>query len=171
MKNFFKVLKKEQNTSIQKSWMIILMNSVLSPIPPSTTRYLHSRDGLRRVQTKLQALMRNMAYVTKTSWNTSVILFGQKSEVFASDKDGNDNNTPPSMTNAVRLEQYFGAMALSTVFDQVMLDDSASCVVYSNYGSSQSVTGSYVVQPLTVNGVQRSLATFSILKETRYSLK
>ena len=52
-----------------------------------------------------------------------------------------------------------------------MLDDSVSCVAYSNDESSQSFTGSHVVQSLTVNGVQRSLPTFGIFMETRDSLK
>ena len=98
-------------------------------------------------------------------------LFGRKWEVFASYKHGTDSNTLPSMANAVRNEQYTGAMALSTIADEIMLDDSISCVVYSNDGSSQGVTGTYVVLSLTVDGVQRSLSTFGIFIETRGSLK
>ena len=45
----------------------------------------------------------------------------------------------------IRTEQYIEAMALSLIVVETMLDDSVSCVVYSNEGSSQSVTGSYVV--------------------------
>ena len=82
---------------------------------------------------------------------------------------GIDNNKFPSMTNAARTERYTEAMALSTIVDVIMLDDSVSCVVYSNDGSLQSVTGSYVVQFLTVNGVQRSLPIFGIFTETRDS--
>ena len=52
-----------------------------------------------------------------------------------------------------------------------MQEDSKTNVVYSNDDSSQSVTGNYVVQSLTVNGVQRSLPTFGIVTETRESLK
>ena len=46
---------------------------------------------------------------------TANMLFRQKWEVFASDGHGTDNNTPPSMTNAVRTEQYFEAMTLNTI--------------------------------------------------------
>ena len=46
---------------------------------------------------------------------TANMLSGQKWEVFASDEHGTDNNTPPSMTNAVRTEQYFEAMTLNTI--------------------------------------------------------
>ena len=45
----------------------------------------------------------------------------------------------------IRTEQYIEAMALSLIVVETMLDDSVSCVVYSNEGSSQSFTGSYVV--------------------------
>ena len=71
----------------------------------------------------------------------------------------------------IRSEQYIEAMALSAIVVETMLDDSVSCVVYSNEGSSQSVTGSYVVQSLTVKGVQRSLPTFPIFTKTRDTLK
>ena len=75
------------------------------------------------------------------------------------------------MNNAVRTEQYIEAIVISTIVDEIMLDDIVSCVVYSNDGSSQSVRGSYVVQSLTVNKVQRSLSTSGIFTETRDSLK
>ena len=99
------------------------------------------------------------------------MFFGQKWKIFDSVEHGIDNNKLPSMTNAARTEQYTEAMALSTIVDVIMLDDSVSCVVYSNDGSLQTVTGSYVVQFLTVNRVQRSLPTFDIFTETKDSLK
>ena len=99
------------------------------------------------------------------------MLLGQKWKVFASDKHGTDNITLPSMNNAVRTEQYIEAIVISTIVDEIMLDDIVSCVVYSNDRSSQSVRGSYVVQSPSVNKVQRSLSTSGIFRETRDSLK
>ena len=69
------------------------------------------------------------------------------------------------------MNSFMEAMALSCVVEEIMKEDSRTCVVYSNDGSSQSVTGNYVVQSLTVNGTQRSLPTFGIFTETRESLK
>ena len=62
------------------------------------------------------------------------ILFGQKWFLLQRNMELN-----------IRTEQYIEAMALSLIVVETMLDDSVSCVVYSNEGSSQSVTGSYVV--------------------------
>ena len=98
------------------------------------------------------------------------MLLGQKWKVFASDEYETDNNTFPSMINALRNEWYIEAMALSTIVDKIMLDGSVSSVVYSNE-SSQSVTWSYVDQTLTVNRNQRSMPTFGIFTETKGSLK
>ena len=44
-------------------------------------------------------------------------------------------------------------------------------ITYSNDGSSMSGVGSYVVQSLTLNGVQRCLPTFGIFTESHESLK
>ena len=100
----------------------------------------------------------------------TAMLLGQKWKVFASDEYEIDNNTFPSMINALRNEWYIEAMALSTIVDKIMLDGSVSSVVYSNE-SSQSVTWSYVDQTLTVNRNQRSMPTFGIFTETKGSLK
>ena len=67
------------------------------------------------------------------------MLLGRKWKVFASDKHGTDNITLPSMNNGVRPEQYIEAIVISTIVDEIMLDDIVSCVAYSNDGLSQSV--------------------------------
>ena len=84
---------------------------------------------------------------------------------------GTDNNELPCMRNTRRTERYMEAMALNFIVEEIMEEESESCVVYSNDGSSQSVTGNYVVQSLTVNDKQRSLPTFGIFTETKNSLK
>ena len=55
------------------------------------------------------------------------------------------------------------------IAEEVMNGDDA-CVVYSNDGSSRSGVGAYVVQSLTINGMPRSLPTFSVLTESRETL-
>ena len=142
-------------------------------------KYRHPRCGLRKVRPELYALMHYLSaslHMSHEQVEGSIVavansLFGRKWKVYAGDSNGTDNNTLPSTSSCRRTEAYMEAMALSCVVDEIMKDGSKTCVVYSNDGSSQSVTGSYVVQSLTVNGVQRSLPTFGIFTETRESLK
>ena len=63
------------------------------------------------------------------------------------------------------------AMALAKICEDVMSDDSDTVIVYSNDGSAVSGVGNYVVQSLTINGIQRSLPTFGIFTESRNSLQ
>ena len=99
------------------------------------------------------------------------MLFGRKWKVYSSEEYGTDNNPLPSMSNTCRTEKYMEAMALCSIVEEIMQEDNETCVVYSNDGSSQRITGSYVVQSLTVNGTQRSLPTFGIVTENKESLK
>ena len=78
-----------------------------------------------------------------------------------------DNNTLPFPSTARKIERYMEAMALARIVDDIMQEDSETCVVYSNDGSAQSGLGKYIVQSLTINGVQRSLPTFGIFTELR----
>ena len=81
---------------------------------------------------------------------TSNMLFGRKWKVHSENDYGTDNLTLPSFRNARRTERYMEAMALNSIVNDVMKEDSETCVVYSNDGSAQSITGSYVVQSLTM---------------------
>jgi hypothetical protein len=45
-----------------------------------------------------------------------------------------------------------------------------STIVYSNDGSALSRVGNYVVQSISINGVQRALPTLGIFTESRESL-
>ena len=99
------------------------------------------------------------------------MLFGRSWKVYTSDENGTDNNTLPSMSNTCTTERYMEAMTLNSIIEEVMQEGSVSCVVYSNDGSSQSITGNYVVQSLAFNGVQRSLPTFGIFSETKQTLQ
>ena len=62
-------------------------------------------------------------------------------------------------------------MALSLIVEEMMSEDTIESITYSNDGSSMSRVGSYVVQSLTLNGVQRCLPTINIFIESRESLK
>ena len=62
-------------------------------------------------------------------------------------------------------------MVLCSVVEEIMNNDTKPCVVYSNDGSGQSGVGNYVVQSLTINGVQRTLPTLPIVSESKNTLK
>ena len=50
------------------------------------------------------------------------------------------------------------AMALGKIVEEIMIE--GAIITYSNDGSAQSGVGSYVVQSLTIDGVQRALPTY-----------
>ena len=75
------------------------------------------------------------------------------------------DNTLPFPSTARKIERYMKAMALARIVDDIMQEDSETCVVYYNDGSAQSGLGKYIVQSLTINGVQRSLPTFGIFTD------
>ena len=52
-----------------------------------------------------------------------------------------------------------------------MSEDTIASITHSNDGSSMNGVGSYVVQSLTLNAVQRCLLTFGIFIESHESLK
>ena len=60
-------------------------------------------------------------------------------------------------------------MILSDITHQIM-DSKENTIVYSNDGSAQSGVGNYVVQSISINGVQRTLPTLGIFTESRESL-
>ena len=61
------------------------------------------------------------------------------------------------MINLVHTKPYFEAMGEETI----------ALITYSNDVSSMNEVGSYVVQSLALNGVQRCLPTFRIFTESR----
>ena len=73
------------------------------------------------------------------------------------------------MKNMIHTELLFEAMELCAAVDEIMSSEANATITYSNDGSSMN--GSYVVQFLTINGVQRSVPTFAIFTESRESLK
>ena len=70
------------------------------------------------------------------------------------------------MKNMQQTEPFFEVMALNAIVEEIMKEGNIA-TVYANDGSSRSGVGSYVVQSLTINGVQRALPTFSIFTESR----
>ena len=81
-----------------------------------------------------------------------------------------DLDTLQSMTNMRENEPLFEALALNAIVEELVAEGNHA-KVYANDGSSRSGVGSFVVQSLTINGVQRALPTFGIFTESRESLK
>ena len=75
------------------------------------------------------------------------------------------------MKNTLHTEPLFEAMALCAIVDEIMSRETDAAITYSNDGSSMDEVGSYVLQSLTMNGVQRTLPTLAIFAERRESLK
>jgi hypothetical protein len=80
-----------------------------------------------------------------------------------------DRDTLPASSNMRRVEPYLEAVAMSSIVNEIM--DGNKTVVYANDGSAKNGVGSFLVQSLSIDGVQRPLPTFSILTETRESLE
>ena len=71
------------------------------------------------------------------------------------------------MKNILHTEPLLEAMALCAIVNEIMSSETDAAITYSNDGSSMSGVGSYVLQSLTMNGVQRSLPTLAIFAERR----
>ena len=78
-------------------------------------------------------------------------------------REKRDLNTLTRMKNLVHTEQYFEDWTLSSIMDEMMIEDA---IASNSYSSSMSGVGSYVVQSLTFSVVQRCLPTFGILTKS-----
>ena len=78
-------------------------------------------------------------------------------------REKRDLNTLTRMKNLVHTEQYFEDWTLSSIVDEMMIEDA---IASNSYSSSMSEVGSYVVQSLTFSVVQRCLPTFGILTKS-----
>ena len=78
-------------------------------------------------------------------------------------REKRDLNTLTRMKNLVHTEQYFEDWTLSSIMDEMMIEDA---IASNSYSSSMSEVGSYVVQSLTFSVVQRCLPTFGILTKS-----
>lgn len=151
------------------------LNSHCEDIPEC---YRQVRYGPRSVRPEIYNVMQKLSaefHMSRSQIEGSIVtianlLFGLNWKCFQDNEEG-DLYTLPSMRNMAQIETHFEAMALCSIVEEIMQDDTATTVTYSNDGSAMSGVGSYVVQSLNVNGVQRALPTFSIFTESRNSLK
>ena len=139
-------------------------------------KYRHVRDGMRSVRPEIyQAAhaLNSKYHMTMHQIEGAFLeigkVFGRNWKVFKPNSI-TDKNTLPSMTNLVRTRKYLEAMALNNIVEEIMSSDGSS-ITYANDGSSLNRTGSYVVQSITINGIQRALPTLSITTESHETLK
>ena len=138
------------------------------------------RCGERSVRPELYSVMHKLSSkydMSKSQTEGSIItiantLFGREWKPYTP-REEHDLNTLLSMKNIVHAESYSMAspMALSSIVEEMMSEDTIASITYSNDGSSMSRVGSYVVQSLALNGVQRCLPSFGIFTESHESPK
>lgn len=140
-------------------------------------RYRHIRNGLRSVRHEVYeaAQVLNAEYhMSRSQIEGAFIevgkLFDRKWKPYKPNAII-DNDALPSMTNIVRTRDFAEAMALNSIVEEVMNSSEGSSVTYSNDGSAMNKVGSYVVQSITVNGVQRALPALTITTESHETLK
>ena len=140
-------------------------------------KYRHIREGMRSVRPEVYEAAHTLNakyHMSRHQIEGAFIeignkVFGRKWKSFKPNSTF-DDDTLPSMTNLVRTRSYLEAMALNNIVEEIMSSDSGT-ITYSNDGSSLNKVGSYVVQSITVDGVQRALPSLSIITESRETLK
>ena len=135
------------------------------------------RSSLRSVRPevyKVMTLLKSKFHMSQPQAEASIVYVGnilfKRKWKFYDEKQPTDKNTLPAGSNMRRIEPYMEAMALASIVEEVM-SGKRMVVTYSNDGSAMSGVGSYVVQSLTIDNVQRVLPTFSIFTESRESLQ
>ena len=139
-------------------------------------RLHHILNGPRSVRPEVYNLMLKLKgkyHMSQQQAEPAIIetanyLFKQEWKYYSTEKP-TDSNMLSARSNTCRMEPYLEAMALSTIVEEVM--KGGKCVLYANDGSAQSCVGNYVVQSVTLGGIQLPLSTFSVFTETRKSLK
>ena len=142
---------------------------------PFKCRHIHS--GLRSVRPEFYTCihkLKSLYQMSQRQAEAAVIEVGncllERKVQFYNPEKPIDSNTLPAKSNSRRTELYIDAMALASIVEEVVGSRKVS-VTYANNGSVMSGVGSYVVQSLTIDGVQRALPTLFIFIKTRVSLK
>ena len=139
-------------------------------------RFRHVRHGLRSVRPEVYKAAHTLNSVYHMSSRQIEGAFVEIGHIFGRDwKPYSQNSTItddtlPCRTNLVRTRDYLEAMALNSIVEEVMNSEGSS-ITYANDGSAQNKVGNYIVQSITVNGIQRALPPLSIVTESHESLK
>ena len=98
-------------------------------------------------------------------------MFDRKEWKVHEDNEDYDRNALPCSSNSRSVENCVQAAALAAIADEMMNEDNDSTITYSHDGSAKNGVGSFVVQSITINGIQRALPTMGIHSETRENQK
>ena len=136
-------------------------------------RYCHVRYGDSRVEDEIYCLIQKMSselHMPKRQIQGSIlavanILLERDWKPYKI-KGVVNSKTLCSIKNIQYTEPLFEDMALCAIVDEIMSSETDAAITYSNADSSMSGVGSYVVQPLTINGIKRSLPTLAIFTES-----
>ena len=123
--------------------------------------FQYVRYGDRSVRPELYSVMYKLSskyHMSNSQIEGSIItiantFFGREWRPYTP-REERDLNILPSVKNLAHTEPYFETMALSSIVEEMMSEDTIASITYSNDGSSMSGVDSYVVQSLTLNGVQ-----------------
>jgi len=140
-------------------------------------KYRHVREGMRRVKPEFYKVAHCLAATYHMSRNqiegalctVANTLFGRNWKPFKPNTPLDDDSLP-AMTNLVRTRDYMEALALNAIVEEIMSNENSS-ITYSNDGSALNKVGKYIVQSITINGVQRALPSLSVVTETHENLK
>ena len=141
-------------------------------------RYCHVRYGDSRVENEIYCVIQKMSselHMSKRQIEGSIlavanILLERDWKPYKI-KGVVDSKTLCSIKNIQYTEPLFVDMALCAIVHEIMSSETDAAITYSNDDSSMSGVGSYVVQSLTINGVNKSLPTLAIFTESRETLK
>ena len=139
-------------------------------------QYRNVRTGPRSIRPEVYTLMAKLKskyHMSQVQAEAAIVetgnsLFGRRWKTFNPELP-TDRDTLPASSNMRRVEPYLEAVAMSSIVNEIM--DGNKTVVYANDGSAKNGVGSFLVQSLSIDGVQRPLPTFSIFTETRESLE
>ena len=77
----------------------------------------------------------------------------------------------PCSAKSRRAENAIEVAALAGITEEIMDEKNEATITYSHDGSAKSGVASFIVQSMTINGVQRALPTMGIHSESRENLK
>ena len=157
----------------------VFVNEVDDPEDDLPYKYRHIRTGQQSIRPEyytVKSILQSEYHMSDHQSDGAIIvvanhLFGRKKYGELKKYMANSETTKnalPAHSNRRRVEVLVETMALHMVVEELMTGE--ACVVYSNDGPVQRGMGNYVVQSLSIYGVQRNLSTFGIFTEKRETL-
>ena len=157
----------------------VFVNEVGDLEDDSPYKYRHIQTGPRSIRPEyytVDSILQSEYHMSDHQSDGAIIvvanhLFGRKKYGKLKKYIANSETTKNALSahsNRRRVEVLVETMALHMVVEELMRGE--ACVIYSNDGPAQRGMGNYVVQSLSIYGVQRNLSTFGIFTEKRETL-